>query len=173
MAWGLVPAINGHDIEREGRQGERVMGVPVAIVRALTTFEGLSACGQSIESCQGPDNRLKESVMRGGQLTVRGSARYRLVELNAAAPLGAHAFANALRRRAGRLSVWGAYHIILPGPAFSTRDVPRVDSLAEVTHSVGNKGHAAVEGWRLLGRSYPTASASPIRRSGREWRRYG
>jgi hypothetical protein len=39
------------------------MRVPAPIVRALTRFEGLSAFGQSIESCQGPDNRRKEGVM--------------------------------------------------------------------------------------------------------------
>jgi hypothetical protein len=41
--------------------------VSVAIVRALTTFEGLSACGQSIGNRQYPDSRRGQGVMSGRQ----------------------------------------------------------------------------------------------------------
>jgi hypothetical protein len=63
----------------EGR-GE---GGSAAIVRALTIFEGLSGFGQSIESCQCPDNRPREGTR--GYLAWAQASSERVHEVRAAA----------------------------------------------------------------------------------------
>src|SRR5579872_3569340 len=47
-----------------------MMRVSVAIVRAMTTVERLSAFGQSIGNCQCPDSRRSQGMMSGRQLVI-------------------------------------------------------------------------------------------------------